>query len=122
MRADIFRLPTDTEIDDAEKTLGVVFHSDYRLFLKGGGEVANATFEPAVVLPNSGYLDLIEIAQTAWNTIGLPTDLLPFVEDNGDYFCLSPGGEVVYWSHNGATNERWPSIAAWYQQVCVERR
>ena len=122
MRPDVFRLPTDVEIDAAESALGLVFHPDYRTFLKSGGDVANAVFEPAVVLPDSGYLDLVDMAQTAWTIVGLPKQLLPFVEDNGDYFCISSTGEVVYWSHNGATNERWPSIAVWHQQVCVEQR
>ena len=49
-------------------------------------------------------------------------DLLPFVEDNSDYYCLNSRGEVVYWSHNGSTDERWPSIAAWHQQVCINRQ
>jgi len=58
----------------------------------------------------------------AWNLMGVPRHLLPFVENNGDYFCLTPSGEVVYWSHNGTTDEKWPNIAAWRQQVCVEKR
>jgi hypothetical protein len=115
-----FRPPTDAEIAAAEQRLGVSFHPDYRAFLQGGGDVANAIFEPAIILPGSGYLDLFEIADTAWSTMGVPRDLLPFVEDNGDYYCLNSRGEVIYWSHNGSTNERWPNIAAWHQQVCVD--
>ena len=63
-----FRPPTDAEIAAAEQRLGVSFHPDYRAFLKGGGDVANATLEPAVILPGSGHLDLFEIAETAWNS------------------------------------------------------
>ena len=114
-----FRPPTDAEIAAAEQRLGVTFHPDYRTFLQGGGDVANACFEPAVILPGSGHLDLFEIAQTAWSVVGVPRDLLPFVEDNSDYYCLNSRGEVVYWSHNGSTDELWPSIAAWHQQVCI---
>jgi hypothetical protein len=116
-----FRPPTDEEIAAAELRLGLAFHPDYRAFLRGGGDVADATLEPAVILPGSGHLDLFEIADTAWNLMGVPRDLLPFVEDNGDYYCIDPSGEVVYWSHNGITDEKWPTIAAWRQQVCVER-
>src|SRR5690349_9880589 len=119
---DPFRPPTDEEITSAETRLGVMFHPDYRAFLKGGGDVGNAVFDPAVVLPGSGYCDLFEIAQYAWENAGVPRDLVPFIEDNGDYFCISPSGEVFYWSHNGATSERWPSLSNWFQQVCVERR
>jgi hypothetical protein len=114
-----FRPPTDAEIVAAEQRLGLAFHPDYKAFLKGGGDVANACFEPAVILPGSGHLDLFKIADAAWNMMGVPRDLLPFVEDNGDYYCLSRTGEVVYWSHNGSTDERWPTIADWHEQVCV---
>ena len=114
-----FRPPTDAEIAEAEAELGLKFHRDYRAFLKGGGDVANACFEPAVILEGSGNLDLFEIAETAWNDLDVPRDWLPFVEDNGDYYCINPRGEVVFWSHNGGSEERWRSMADWYEKVCV---
>lgn len=117
-----FRPPTDSEIAEAERRLNFVFPSEYVAFLKGGGNVANAVFEPAVVLPGSGHLDLIEIAESAWAHEEITRDWLPFIEDNSDYFLLSQSGEVRYWSHHGVTNERWPTFSAWFQQVCVERR
>lgn len=117
-----FRPPKDAEISAAEQRLGIKFHPEYRAFLKSGGAVADATLEPAVILPGSGHLDLFEIAETAWSLRRVPRHLLPFIEDNGDYYCIAPSGEVVYWSHNGTTDEKWPSMAAWRQQVCFERR
>jgi len=117
-----FRLPTDLEIDAAENSLGMKFHPDYRKFLLNGGDVANAVFTPAVVLPGSGYCDLVEIAETAWKVMGVPRHYLPFIEDNGDYFCITSDGDIVYWSHDGATSERWSTLELWYQQVCVERK
>ncbi|QNH01930.1 SMI1/KNR4 family protein [Pseudomonas sediminis] len=122
MNQDPFRTPTDAEIASAESKLGIIFHDDYRLFLKSGSDVANAIFEPAVILPGSGHLDIFEIAETAWNVMGLPRDLFPFIEDNGDYFCIAKTGEVVYWSHNGSANERWQNFSAWHKQVCVDRQ
>lgn len=120
MTDDPFRLPTDAEIDAAEKRLEFKFHPDYRNFLKGGGNVGEAVFEPAVILPGSGHLDLFEIAEEAWNEIGLPRDLLPFIEDNGDYYCLTKAGGVRFWSHNGTTEEAWDTFGEWHQQVCVD--
>lgn len=98
---DPFRVPTDEEVNSAEAQLRTVFHLDYRAFLKGGGNVGSAVFDPAVVLPGSGFCDLFEIAQFAWENAGVPRDLVPFIEDNGDYFCIAPSGEVSYWSHGG---------------------
>lgn len=122
MTFDPSRIPTDAEIAEAQRKLEFAFPPAYVEFLKGGSNVANAVFEPAVILPGSGHLDIFEIAETAWAHDGVPREWLPFVEDNGDYFLISGAGEVRYWSHNGATNERWASLAAWFQQVCVEMR
>ena len=115
-----FRPPTDAEIAAAEQRLGISFHPDYRAFLKSGGDVGDSILEPALILPGAGHLDLFEMAETAWTVMRVPRNLLPFVEDNGDYYCIGPSGEVVYWSHNGTTEEKWPSIAAWREQVCGE--
>jgi SMI1-KNR4 cell-wall len=117
-----FRRPTEAEIAAAEVRLGVAFPAGYKAFLLGGSDVANSILEPAVILPGAGHLDLFSVADAAWRLMDVPRDLLPFIEDNGDYYCLTPAGEVVFWSHNGATDERWPDIAAWRQQVCVEKR
>lgn len=97
------------------------FSSNYVEFLKGGSDVANAYSEPAIILPGSNCLDIFQIAESAWTQSGLPKDWLPFIEDDGDYFCVSQTGEASYWSHNGATNDRRPNFFAWFQQICVER-
>jgi hypothetical protein len=28
-------------------------------------------------------------------------------------------GEVVFWSHEGATDERWPDLATWIREVWI---
>lgn len=113
-----FRIPTDAEIADAESKLNFRFPDQYVQFLKGGSDVANAVFEAAVIVGSSSYLDIFEIAETAWAQ-GVPRDWLPFIEDNSDYYCISKAGAVRYWSHNGSTNESWPTFAAWFEQVCT---
>jgi hypothetical protein len=117
---DPFREPTDAEIDAAQQRLGFTFPADYRAFLKAGGDVGGAGFEAAVILPGSGHLEIDEIAREAWEEVGLSRDLLPFVEDNADYYCLTRDGAVVYWSHNGTTDEKWATFTDWFQQVCIE--
>jgi hypothetical protein len=44
-----FRIPTDAEIVDAESRLNFRFPNQYIRLLKGGSNVANAAFEPAVI-------------------------------------------------------------------------
>lgn len=120
MSDDPFRAPTEAEIDAAQDRLRFPFPADYRAFLASAEDISDAGFEAAVILPGAGHLDLFEIAREAWEEIELPRDLLPFVEDNGDYFCLTREGGVVYWSHNGATEEKWATFSDWYEEVVLE--
>jgi hypothetical protein len=113
------RLPTDAEVDGAEKRLGVKFPRDYRYFLLQGSDIVYGTVEPAIVTPDAGHLDLTEVAKDAWKA-GVPKDLLPFCESNGDYYCLNSNGRVVFWSHDGATDENWPDLAHWIHSVRIE--
>jgi hypothetical protein len=57
------------------------------------------------------YAHLESVARDAWTKMELPKGLLPICEDNGDYFCMEQSGRVIYWSHNGATDESWPNLA-----------
>ncbi len=88
------RLPTEAEVAAAEQRLGVRFPSDYRYFLLHGSDVTYGILEPAVVTPDAGYLDAVQVATDAWK-IGVPQELLPFCESNGDYYCLRADGRVV---------------------------
>ncbi len=114
-----FRLPTETEVAAAERTLGVTFHADYRYFLLNGSDVAYGTLEPAVVIPDCGHLDLVAIVQTAWK-LGVPRDFLPFCEDNGDWYCFAPDGRIGLLSHDGLRGGSWPDLAHWIQEVWLE--
>ena len=99
------RLPTESEIAAAEKKLGVEFPSDYHQFLLQASDVTYGTVEPAMITSRAGQLDLVKMAREAWE-LGVPEDLLPFCESNGDYFCLHSDGQVVYWHHDGSRVRR----------------
>ena len=114
------RLPTPEEVKAAENRLGVKFPADYRQYLLEASDVVYGSLEPAVVTPDAGHLDLMEMAETAWDQMELPRELLPFCEDNGDYYCLNESSEVVYWSHNGATDEKWKNLATWIKEVWID--
>ena len=96
------RLPTETEVELAETALGIKFPEDYRRYLLEAGDVVFGALEPAVVTPDAEYLSLVEIAESAWDEMDLPRDLLPFCEDNGDYYCLATDGTVKFWSHKAS--------------------
>ena len=115
-----FRLPTEDELKGAENRLGLTFPEDYRQYLLAASDVVYGTLEPAIVVPDSGYLNLVEVAESAWSEMDVPSNLLPICEDNGDYYCLNEKGEVRFWSHNGTTDEKWQDLATWIKEVWIE--
>ena len=104
-----FRLPTEDEVRAALQ-LGAEFLEDYREYLLKASDVIYGTLEPAVALPDSGHLNLVEVVESAWNEMEVPRNLLPICENNGDYYCLNEKGEVQFWSHNGMTDEKWRDL------------
>ena len=114
------RLPTAAEVNAAEAQLGLKFPADYRQYLLTASDVVYGSLEPAIVIPDAGHLNLADIAETAWDEMEVPRELLPFCEDNGDYYCLNQAAEVEYWSHNGATDEKWKDLATWIKEVWID--
>lgn len=118
-----FRLPTEEEVNEAEKRLNVKFHPDYRRFLLEASDVVYGEIEPAIVTPDCEYLNLVEIAEYAWDEMHLPQHLLPICEDNGDYYCINKKGEVEFWSANGENSgKKWDNLASWIKEVWIEGR
>jgi hypothetical protein len=120
------RLPTAEEVDDAERRVGATFHPDYRRFLLEASDVVYRTLEPAQVTEAGGWPPhLVEMVEDARAYPGFPPDLLPFCEDNANYYCMDTSGEspeVVYWSHDGLTDEKWPDLAMWIEQVWIDEQ
>lgn len=108
------RLPTPEEVDAAERGVGVPFHPDYRRFQLEASNVVAGVLEPAVVLPNTmPYRDLRRMVETA-RKVGVPLDVLPFCQDNGNYFFVDRAGRVGYWDHDDRTaSTRHASLAEW---------
>lgn len=110
------RLPTKSEVLQAEELLGLAFHEDFRRFLLEASDVVYGQVEPVTI--SGGHTELGAVFRDARES-GVPNGLIPVCEDNGDYHCIASTGEVVFWSHNGTTDESWPSLAAWIQQVWI---
>jgi hypothetical protein len=49
----------------------------------------------------------------------VPRKLLPICEDNGDYYCMNKKGEIVFWSADGASDEKWKDLATWIEEVWI---
>ena len=112
------RLPTPQEVGMVERELGVRFHPDYRRYLLEASDVVYGFLEPATIPEDSGHTYILPLAKAAWAQ-GVPRNLVPIAEDNGDYYCVNEAGQVLFWSHDGATDESWPCLAAWIQEVWI---
>lgn len=112
------RLPSKADISAMERDLGFQFHPDYHQYLLCASDVVLGTLEPAeITVPGSPtYLPRVIAGARA---VGIPSTLLPFCEDNGDYYCMRCDGVVEFWSHNGRTIEVWQNLAAWVHEVWI---
>jgi hypothetical protein len=113
------RLPTEDEVNAAERALGVSFHPDYRRFLMKAGDVNYGLLEPATITKPHAHTDLLRVAQRARESWSVPLHLVPICADNADYFCMTPAGSVIHWSHDiqAPSGEEWPDLASWIEQV-----
>ena len=110
--------PDDGLIALYEAQTGLAFPEDYRLLLKRAGNAFVGTLDLLTLQEPKGSVRgelraALEVARAA----GVPPDWLPISEDNGDYHCLTPDGSVRFRDHNGASAERWPSLADWIAEV-----
>ncbi len=113
------RLPTEAEVAAVENRLGVKFHPDYRQYLLEASDVVFGALEPAIVIPDAGHLSLIRMVETARDEMEVPRNLLPFCEDNSDYYCLTETGAIEFWAHDGTTDDKWPDLATWIKEVWI---
>jgi hypothetical protein len=113
------RLPSRNEIQESEKRLGLRFHPDFVHYLLYASDIVYGTKEPVTITRPAAHTHLESVARDGWTKMELPKNLLPICEDNGDYFCMEQSGRVVYWSHDGVTNESWPDLATWIAEVWI---
>ena len=110
------QLPTEPEVEAAILEAGATIHADFRTYLLRASDVVYGTKEPVAI--NGGHVDFVGVVETA-RAMGVPDDLVPICEDNGDYFCVTASGGVIFWSHAGTTDERWPDLATWITEVWI---
>ncbi|MCE9607567.1 MAG: SMI1/KNR4 family protein [Planctomycetia bacterium] len=114
------RLPTASEVDDVERRLAVKFPSDFRRYLLEASDVVCGPLEPVTITCPDSHTDLFSVIDDAWESYGVPRSLLPICENNADFYCINPANEVVFWSHNGWSSEKWPSLAHWIRDVWLD--
>ena len=113
------RLPTSVEIEELEAQLGITFSSDFRRYLLEVSDVVVGTLEPVTLTEPNSHTYFPTVLESA-REYGVPEQLLPFCEDNADYYSFDGTGRIVYWSHDGATDESWPNLATWIKEVWLQ--
>jgi len=112
------RLPSEDEIQNIQIELSLKFHPDYIRYLLEASDVVLGALEPATIPIDSGHTFIGDVASNAWK-MGVPNTLVPIAEDNGDYYCMNEAGEVLFWSHNGSTDEKWPNLETWILEIWI---
>lgn len=112
------RLPTPRELALAESELGVPFHPDLRRYLLEASNVTFGAIEPVTITDAHAHTHLHRVAMDAWSA-GVDRTWVPVCEDNSDYYCVRPDGQVAYWSHDGTSTETWSDLAAWIRDVWI---
>lgn len=117
-------LPTEKQVADAEKALGVKFPPSFRTFEKMHSNINAGELEPLVVTAH-GPINIVEEAQAAWNECRVPRTMLPFIESDGDFFCFDldsrgPEHRVVLWSGSRSRVMReWDGFIEWVDQYWI---
>ena len=112
------RLPSEEEVRAVEAESGVSFPSDFKRYLLEASDMVVGALEPVTVTDPDFHTYFPTVLADA-REYGVPADMIPICEDDADFFCATQAGEVVFWSHNGATDERWPDIASWIENVWI---
>ena len=113
------RLPTAEEVAAVEEEIGVALHPDLKRYLLEASDVVFGTKEPVTVTDASFSTHLPSVCESAWEEMEVPRKLVPICEDNGDYYCMNKKGEIVFWSSDGDTGEKWKDLATWIEEVWI---
>tara|TARA_Y100001934_G_scaffold120671_1_gene147478 strand:- start:1616 stop:2062 length:447 start_codon:yes stop_codon:yes gene_type:complete len=118
------KLPTETEIKEKETKYGINFPPTYQEFLKKYSNLSVGFYEPFMLnRPDVKFIDFDTNVKEAWED-GLSKEYLPFLTDNGDYFCFdlttkAPDFEVVLMSHE-MEEERWENFLDWVENCWIQ--
>ncbi len=112
-------LPDEDQLVEVEEQILISLPYELREFLLQVSDVIYGAIEPVTVTDPHSHTYLPEVAANAWAE-GLPRELIPICEYNGDYYGISEEGEVVRWADGEVTDDSWPSIWLWVRDVWME--
>ena len=114
-------LPSESILEKYANSIGFKFSDDYRKFLLEASDVFVGSINPLIITERGNHPDELSVALNKAREIGVPKEWLPMCEDNGNFYCLTQDGSVHFWAHDGATDESWPTLAAWIKTVWIDQ-
>ena len=117
-------LPSEEQINEYEKYLNIRLPESYKKCLESCSNVSLGGLQLLIPSKSGDYLDIYQALIDINSVENFPKNFLPFVFDNADYFCFNlnknaPDYEVVYWSHNGQTDEKWANFDDWVEKCWI---
>lgn len=112
-------LPDEDDLVEIEEELLLAIPRDMRTYLLTASDVVYGSLEPVTVVDVQSHTYLPEVAAVAWSK-GVPRYLVPLCETNGNYYCVDPEGEVVFWRDGELTDETWDTLWYWVRDVWLE--
>mmetsp|Transcript_2342 Transcript_2342/g.6809 ORF Transcript_2342/g.6809 Transcript_2342/m.6809 type:complete len:144 (+) Transcript_2342:137-568(+) len=114
-------LPTEQQVDAIALAAGISFPHDFRRYLLEASNIVYGIKKPVRI--DDSYLNFETVLADA-REIGVPDNLLPICEDNGNFYCVDTLSEaVIFYDHNdcyvGPESESWSNIAAWIEAVWI---
>ena len=112
-------LPDEDTLVEIEEQILISIPYEFREFLLQASDVVYGSMEPVTVTDPHSHTYLPEVAATAWS-MGMPRELIPLCEYQGDYYGVAEDGEVVLWAHGEVTEDSWPSVWFWARDIWLE--
>ncbi len=112
-------LPTHEDLVEAEELLLIQLPRDYKFFLQEVGDVIYGSLEPCTVSDSQLHTYLPDVTAQAWD-LGLPRHMIPICENQGDYYAITPDGEIQLWENGDFADEIWDSVWHWARDVWLQ--
>ncbi|MFW1676270.1 SMI1/KNR4 family protein [Pontibacter sp. JAM-7] len=112
-------LPDEDQLVELEEELLIGLPREYKQFLLSVSDVVYGALEPATAADPGLHTHLPDLASRAWNE-GLPRYLIPVCESPLGFYAISQEGNILYWAEGELTEDDWPSIWDWAEEVWLE--
>lgn len=114
-------LPEEELLVEIEEQILINLPFELREFLLKVSDVVYGRLEPVTVTDSQSHTYLPEVASVAWS-LGVPRELVPICEDQGNYYCVEQDGTVLLWDgeEEDLTDESWDSVWHWVREVWLE--